>query len=570
MAEYHPDRDDLECFARGETLAETERWILEHLRSGCPICQRTVDALLPCPELLPARESRQPGEPRWTARPLRGVSETDSNDPSRARRSALRNSDSRAAVVRPLMSPTGNPPRRLHGALASTTSPRGSALSPILSRRPPETEGAARPPRRDPWTVPGAGPACAWDGAPLRRSAGTPPDAPEDIEVENEVWDRMFAKLEQRIILAAAERAAAPRLLADLLQRPVHEWRALVHASRRFQSLAICDLLLDMSLEAGCRDSSEATALAQLGILIADQLDVRHYGAAMVHDMKARAWAFLGDARRLGGDFAGAEQALAFAESLAEDGSADPLEEARLLDLKALLLSDQGWFEEAAELLDTVIEIYDDVKDLHREGRALIAKGICLGRSGWPQLAVELIPQGLALLDRELEPRLAWTARHELAWFLAESGSCTQAQRQLDAVRKDLPASEDPRTELCIEWLEARIDLRSRRWQEAEPRLDSVLQRFVAGGHGYEAALVMLDLAGLHLEQGKRSAIQDLAEDVLPVVLSLDVHRQAAAALVSFQQAAEDDRVTRALLADIAAYLQRARKNPRLSFQLAA
>jgi hypothetical protein len=121
-----------------------------------------------------------------------------------------------------------------------------------------------------------------------------------------------------------------------------------------------------------------------------------------------------------------------------------------------------------------------------------------------------------------------------------------------------------------MEWLETRIAHRSGRWSEAEHRLGRLLQRFVAGGLGYEAALVMLDLADLHLEQGKRVEIRRLAEEVVPVVLSLDVHRQAAAALMTFQQAAQGDRLTRALVSDVAAYLQRARKNPRLGFQLAA
>src|ERR1700730_5817125 len=47
LAEYHPDKDALESCARGEILAAAERWIVDHIRSGCAICQRTVDALLP-------------------------------------------------------------------------------------------------------------------------------------------------------------------------------------------------------------------------------------------------------------------------------------------------------------------------------------------------------------------------------------------------------------------------------------------------------------------------------------------------------------------------------------------
>jgi tetratricopeptide (TPR) repeat protein len=569
LAEYHPDRDALESFARGEISAETERWIVDHLRSGCPICQRTIDALLPRPEALPTREGREP------VQPLRASDETDSTPPQRP---ADRFSGFAASAVSSLISPLVSPPSRLSGSAgpaarhsfrrnpqrqaALAFGPAGDSAGDARSfsaHRPGAPQGVRLP---DP---PGEG-----DGDALRSRAGNRRGSQEDRDVENEAWDRIFAKLEQRLVLVAAERAAAPRLLGDLLQRPAAERSTLVHASRRFQSLALCDLLLDRSFEAGGYDNSEATALAKLGVLVADHLDTRYYGSAVVHDMKARAWAYLGNARRIGADFVGAEQALAFAEALSEDGTADPLEEARLLDLKALLLSDQGWFEEAAELLDTVIEIYEDVKDLHRKGRALISKGVCLGRSGWPQLAVELIAQGLALLDREIEPRLALTARQDLAWFLVECGHCDHAQRQLDSVRKGLLTGDDARTELRLEWLETRIAQRSGRWPEAEHRLGGLLQRFIACGLGYESALVMLDLASLHLEQGKRAEIRRLAEDVLPVVLSLDIHRQAAAALVTFQQAAQGDRVTRALVSDIAAYLQRARKNPRLSFQLAA
>ena len=42
----HPGRKDLERFSRGETAAAEERWIEDHLRSGCALCQREVDDLL--------------------------------------------------------------------------------------------------------------------------------------------------------------------------------------------------------------------------------------------------------------------------------------------------------------------------------------------------------------------------------------------------------------------------------------------------------------------------------------------------------------------------------------------
>lgn len=575
---------------RGEIVAESERWILDHLRSGCATCQPIVDELLPGLATLPPLEP--PGLLEPTKPPLQPLAEsgvavprTQAGWPAAEPPAGIASSVAPTTPLRlrrplaPLAPLAGVPSRSQQAGTVFPRRPRADGADAVHLAALPCGPGAEDACGSAPGSarLPGAAARLPLAGRPVEGgipdragAARTPRDGPEDLDADSEAWDRIFAQLEQRLALFASERATAPRLLDDLLQRPAAERNALVHAGRRFQSLALCDLLLDLSFDAGCRDSSEAIALAKLGILVADHLDTRHYGSAVVHDLKARAWAYLGNARRLASDFAGAEQALSFADSLAEDGSADPLEEARLLDLKALLLSDQGWFEEAAELLDTVVEIYEDVKDLHGKGRALISKGVYLGCSGRPQLAVELIPQGLALLDGELEPRLALAAKQELAWFLNECGRCDHAQDQLDSVRHSLGAAGDFRTELRMEWLETRIAHRSGRCQEAEIRLCGLPERFVAAGLGYEAALVMLDLVTLYLELGKSTEIRRLADELLPAVLALDVHRQAAAALVAFQQAAAGDHVTPALVRELVAYLRRARKNPRLSFPLAA
>ncbi|HET9227030.1 MAG TPA: hypothetical protein VFR31_10205, partial [Thermoanaerobaculia bacterium] len=42
----HPDRDLLERFSRGAVSLSQGQWIEDHLRSGCPLCQRRVDDLL--------------------------------------------------------------------------------------------------------------------------------------------------------------------------------------------------------------------------------------------------------------------------------------------------------------------------------------------------------------------------------------------------------------------------------------------------------------------------------------------------------------------------------------------
>ena len=46
MNPRHPDRTALERFSRGHASTTEERWIEDHLRSGCAVCQKEVDALL--------------------------------------------------------------------------------------------------------------------------------------------------------------------------------------------------------------------------------------------------------------------------------------------------------------------------------------------------------------------------------------------------------------------------------------------------------------------------------------------------------------------------------------------
>lgn len=442
MAEHpHPDRETLESYSNGELPSEEGAWIESHLRSGCAVCQRTVDDLLP--------------------------------------------------------------------------------------------------------------------------SLGNEVDWEDD-----ESWKPLLSRLERSLERITGEREAAPRLADEILSRTPGEREEIAGlAGSEFHTFAVCERLVERSFEVGFKDPARAVEIAELAIRLAEGLDDEDYGSSVVHDLKARAWAYLGNARRISSDLTGAEQALARAEALAELGSADPLEEARILDLKASLLSDQGWFERAADLLDVVIEIYEEIRDPHRKGRALIGQGLFLSYAGRPERAVERIRQGLDLIDAGEEPRLALMARHNLAWALNDCGRPEEALRQLESFRHAYGEFPDSWTALRLGWLEGRIAAGQGRFDDAERLLLDVRERFVEQALGYDASMVTLDLAGLYLAAGRTAEVRQLAAEMLPIFLSQDVHRQALAALAAFQRAAAMDRATPRLVQEIADYLRRARRNPRLPFQ---
>lgn len=380
-------------------------------------------------------------------------------------------------------------------------------------------------------------------------------------------WTRIVTLLEQRMSELRREREDAPGLLAELLERPAAERSALIRSGGQLGTFGVCELLIEKSFEEGFRDPERALALAELAAEAAGGLDSARYGRSVVQDVRARAWAYLGNARRIASDLPGADQALSFAESLLQQGSADPLEEARLLDLRASLLSDQGWFEQAAELLDSVIAIYEELRDAHRQGRALIGQGLFLSYAGLAEQAVERLAEGLSRIDWEEEPRLVLMARHNLAWALNDSGRPEEASRLLDRFRHTYGTFPDPWTGLRLVWLEGRIAARLDRDEEAERAFREVRSRFLEKGLCYDASMVTLDLAALYLRQGRNAEVRQVAAEMLPTFLSQDVHRQAAAALTAFQQAVERDQATPRLIQEVAAYLVRARKNPCLRFR---
>ena len=86
-----------------------------------------------------------------------------------------------------------------------------------------------------------------------------------------------------------------------------------------------------------------------------------------------------------------------------------------------------------------------------------------------------------------------------------------------------------------------------------------VQEAFLEKGMGYDAALVSLDLAVLYAQEGRTAEIRQLAGEVMPAFESREVHREAMAALLMFQQACEEERLTVQLARQIAAFLKRER-----------
>lgn len=184
---------------------------------------------------------------------------------------------------------------------------------------------------------------------------------------------------DRRRMVLAAEQAEAPALLREVLAQPPDRRRNLLLTGARFRTWAFCEHLLDAGRELVFQDPVRAVDLSRLGVETALRLEAAVHGEARVNDLRARAWALLGNAQRVRGDFREAEEGFAKADRLLKQGTGDPLEKAHVLLLKASLRGNQHRLREAFRLLDRVVAIGRKCGDAQLCGQALIIRGLLVG-----------------------------------------------------------------------------------------------------------------------------------------------------------------------------------------------
>jgi tetratricopeptide (TPR) repeat protein len=176
------------------------------------------------------------------------------------------------------------------------------------------------------------------------------------------------------------ELTEAPELVAELLALPAERREEELQREARFHSWGVCELLLTRS--AGETDPAESGRLGRLALAGADCLDPARHPFSVVEDLKARAWAAVGDALRDQRDLERAEEALRAAAACLARGTGDLLVEARLLEFEASLRRRQGRIGEAAALLKMAAARYRETGEEQLLERALAERSSILRQEG--------------------------------------------------------------------------------------------------------------------------------------------------------------------------------------------
>ncbi len=375
------------------------------------------------------------------------------------------------------------------------------------------------------------------------------------------------AEVSDRRHAVAKERGESSELWRELAALDQEARRSLIWDSPRYQTWGLFEYLVDLSQTAVLEEPRKAETLLRLALDVSEQLDPVEYGPGAVEAAKTRAWTHLGNALRVLGDFRQAELAFQTAELFFARSWLDPVDEARLLELKAALRRAQRRFDEALELLDASLGVFREVNEPHHQGRVLMTKGLTLHYKGDIEAAIGCFRTSLLLLDSDREPRLVAMSQLNLVGCLQDSGRSVEAAALIPEVRRMAERVGKRSDLLRLRWTEGKVADSNGRSDEAERAFLEVRDQLVADSLPFDAALLCIDLAALYFKQGRLDETKCLAESVIPVFRSREVFREALAALIVFQQAAEMEQLSLALVEEIADYLKRARGNPDLPFR---
>jgi len=404
---------------------------------------------------------------------------------------------------------------------------------------------------------------CSQQMAPLAALVllphAAPPEAPSGSHSEYDFpIFRAFAKARRYAAILEQERSEAAR---DTFPRSIPPPTPLTSSQRAFRDIALCKSFIEQCKTLRHSDPEGAQMLASLSVSLAERIELPERRAEVL-DLQSRAWAELGNARRVAGDLAGAESDLSRAVRRAEQGTGDRALLVQLMDLTASLFVDQQRFTEALQLLDGVEQMHRSVGDLHAAGRALFSKGTAAGLELEPQKAVRLLIEALQLLDARRDPNLVFMTVHNLLSYLVDSGRSTEAARlyaQSRALYAQYPGHLD-HLKAC--WLEGRIAAAQGDDTAAEAAFREAQTGFADADLPYDAALASIELAAVWLRAGRTREIKGLVDEMVAIFRARNIRREAIGALLMLREACEREGATVALLRTVTTELQRLEREP--------
>ncbi|HSN87879.1 MAG TPA: hypothetical protein VL025_14065, partial [Thermoanaerobaculia bacterium] len=193
----------------------------------------------------------------------------------------------------------------------------------------------------------------------------------------------------------------------------------------------LADALLRASFDKRYSDPEGMQQLARSARRVSLMIAPESYPPGVVFDLCARTCAELANAERVLDRFDDTEALLGEARRWQEQGSGEPTLLARIADLEATLRLEQRRLPEALGLLEQAHALYQEAGEAHLAGRTFVSRARVVYTGGDPVEASRLLEQGMALIDRERDPKLVETTTQALLLALTDSGEYVRASELL-------------------------------------------------------------------------------------------------------------------------------------------
>lgn len=301
--------------------------------------------------------------------------------------------------------------------------------------------------------------------------------------------------------------------------------RTAIRNNPDLQSWGTFELLLTEAKRITLERPIDAVDLAYAALAVADLLDPQAYDKERIQDLRASAWAALGNAKRLAGDFSGAGEALRRAAELVEEGTGDPYEEANVLSMTASLVTDQGDFERAADLLEQAAILARTVRDRFLECRFRIKQSSAIG---WvdPARGLKIADHALRLLrkSRGDDKHMELGGVYLTAFWSNELGDFEEARATLETYRFLFASFPEPWTHGRLLLLDALICRNEGRLDASERLLRRLVDHYSEHGMAFDLTLATLEWAEALVLRGGYGEATDVLREAYPLIEQWGVH----------------------------------------------
>ncbi len=277
-----------------------------------------------------------------------------------------------------------------------------------------------------------------------------------------------------------------------------------------------------------------------------------------IHDLRAFAWAWLGNAYQLALDFSAAVAAFEQADLVWSTPRAQPdlLVLADICRFKGMLLMVRREYARATQELDHSCSLFRQLDQTRGEATALIKRAAIYGYAGKLGNAVEDLREAMGLIDEDQEQDLAFAARGNLALALVRGGEAESAVQELEQARRLTRHIEDPIATIKLDWIEGELGELQGDLGKAKTLYADVRTRFYDAEQSRYLGMVSVDLMTIHSQLGDWEKVGELAGPTLPLLTAMQLHGETVAAVDLLAEAVKAGSVSRRLLQDLRAVLR--------------